>query len=172
MDTQRGVSDFPTGVAGAWKSLLDWEDCKDEGSTALQALQAFRAMAARPVATWDVPAADVLFYGYGTRMFYGETTFTVRTARWFAQPDTAGGGLVQVECEVAYRPTPELLEVRSFLEWEAAGASEARDAWLADIGERPEWALFDRLVPWDLRLGGDAVYNRRIAAARRGGASV
>lgn len=158
-------------VAGAWESLLNWEDCVDEGSAALQALRAFRAMAVRDVATSDVPAADVLLYGYGTRMFYGETTFSVRMGRQFAQPDAAGGGVVEVECEVSYRPTPELLELRSFLQWELAEALEARDAWLAGIGERPEWALFDRLIPRDLTLCGNAVYNSRIAAARRSCAS-
>lgn len=153
-------------VAGAWKSLLDWANCMDEGSVALQALRAFQAMAVREVATWDVPAADVLLYRYGTDMFYGEKTFSVHMARRFAQPDAAGGGLVEVECEVSYRPTPELLELRSFGEWEPAAAPELRNAWLSRIGERPEWVVLDRLIPRDLTLCGHAVHNSRIAAAR------
>lgn len=153
-------------VVGAWSSLFVWEDSYDEWPVATQALRTFTAIATRDVAPADMPDADMLLYDYRTSMFYGEQTFTVTMARQFAQPDSAGADIVRVECVLSYLPTPELLELGSFREWAPWDCDpDERRAWLAEITRRPEWPTLDRLVPQDLTLCGQPVYNSRIRDA-------
>jgi hypothetical protein len=154
-------------VAGAWRSLLNWEDCIDDGSVAAQMLRTFAAIAVREVATARLPDADLLLYECGKQWFDGEQMFTITMARQFAQRDDAGGDVVRVECEARYRPAPGLLQIPVLRQWVRAGEPAERRAWLAAIAERPEWVVFDRLTPEQLTLCGQAVDSSRIIAARR-----
>jgi len=155
-------------VGGAWTSLLRWEDCLDEQPVATQALRTFTSIASRDVATADLPDADMLLYDYRISTFDGEQTFTVTMARQFALPDSAGADIVRVECALSYLPVPELLELRSFHQWAPWDCDpDGRRAWLAEIAGRPEWSTLDRLVPQDLTLCGQPVYNSRISARPR-----
>lgn len=156
-------------VCGAWTSLLDREDCEDNGSIAAQMLRSFTAIAMREVQTCRLPDADMLLYDHRTQWFDGEQMFSLTTARQFAQDDSAGGDVVRVECEARYRLTPDLLEVRAFRQWMPVGDMGERRAWLATIAERPEWRVFDQTVPDRLTLCGRAVYRSRIVEARRQG---
>ena len=153
-------------VAGAWRSLLSWEDCIDEWPVATQAWRTFTTLAMCEVAIADVPDADMVLYEYGVRTFYGERTFSVSMTRQFAQPDIAGGDVVRVECEVLYRPSTELLDLGSFHQWAPGAGLDGRCVWLSGIGDRPEWPVFDRLIPFDLTLCGQPIYNSRILTAR------
>ena len=154
-------------VASAWHSLLDREDCEDNGSVAAQMLRSFTAIAMREVATRDLPDADMLLYSYGKQWLDGEQTFTITMARQFTQADDAGGDIVRVACEARYRPLPELLGVRSFHRWVPTGEPDERRSLLVEIAARPEWAVFDLAVPDQLKLCGESVYSSRTVQARR-----
>jgi hypothetical protein len=150
-------------VAAAWRSLLSWEDCVDEGSTMAQALTVFRAIAVREVVTWDVPDADMLYCGFHVDTFYARQTLVVTLLRQFAVPDEFGGDVVRVACDVRFPPLPDL---RFFHGWAPAGGPEERRAWLADIDQGPGWEALDRATPSDLTLCGEPLYTTRIWAAR------
>jgi hypothetical protein len=154
-------------LAAAWRSRLNWEDCDSEDAVSAQALRVFQDMAVRDVATWDIPDGDQLCFWYWTDTFHSRQTFAVRMTRQFTVPDSAGGDVVRVDCELRYPPLPELTELRVHREWAPADGPGEREAWLTALAGRPEWAVLDRVVPSSLTLNGEPVYSKAIATAGR-----
>jgi hypothetical protein len=132
-------------VAPAWRSLLDWEDCEAEGPVARQALRAFTAIGMREVETPDEPDADMLLYQF-----------------------VRAGDLVQIECELLFRPIAELTALGKFGEWAPIGARDPEflQVWLDSLSDRPEWRVFDQLAPVGLTINGEAVYNSGLSRER------
>lgn len=153
-------------VAGAWWSLLNREECEDDGSVAVQMLRSFTAMAMREVTTCDLPDADLLLYRYGEQWYEGEPMFTLAVARLFARSDDVGGDIVRVSCQARYRLAPELQELGQFSQSVRAGEPDERRAWLTEIADRPEWEAFDQVVPDALTLAGEPFYSGRIRQRR------
>jgi hypothetical protein len=156
-------------VASAWRSLLDWEDCEAEGPVARQALRAFTAIGMREVETPDEPDADMLLYQFGVHSLYGESAFSLSMVRQFIRADAScEDDLVQIECELLFRPIAELTALGKFGEWAPIGARDLEflQVWLDSLSDRPEWRVFDQLAPVGLTINGEAVYNSGLSRQR------
>jgi len=85
----------------------------------------------------------------------GERAFVLSFVRQLATGP--GDGLVQVECRLDYRMTPDLAGLGTVTEWWFPEDGLVRDAWFAALADRPEWRLLNILTPKAFTFSSDTV---------------
>lgn len=119
-----------------------------------EALAAWAQAAQVPFRVPPVPDADGLLYRFGVQTDAGERRFHLELLRRLACRDSDGH--CEVLCDVRLPATPELEALGSHAEWcFEPPASPARHTWTRALGDRPEWALLERLAPVEVAIGAD-----------------
>lgn len=150
-------------VEAAWRQTFDrldddYDTWRPSPHHAQHALATFRAVAAREVASADVPDADGLLYQYGPFAGGDGQRFRLSFVRQFATDGDGDGdgGLVQVECSLDYAMTEELACLGTFNQWWFPDDGDPRDQWLAALGGRPEWQVLNTRTPLTFGFSTDA----------------